>query len=150
MICSQALFNMIGGERYATVSDQIIRYVLGKFGRPSAPVAPDVLQRILSRTRADEIARERPPADPDELRRQFRPGISDEEFLLRATMPPQQVDAMLAAGPALRRYNPGTRSILKLLGDLARRPPVADLIVEKPNFRLSLHRRAGTGINRAD
>lgn len=144
MVCSQALFNMIGGERYATVSDQIIRYVLGKFGRPSAPVAPDVLRRILSRTRADEIAREPPPADPDELRRQFRPGISDEEFLLRATMPPQQVDAMLAAGPALRRYNPATRPILKLLGELTRRPPVSDLIVAKPGFRLALHRRAAT------
>ena len=41
-----------------------------------------------------------PPLPPKELRKRFSPRISDEEFLLRATMPEDQVDAMLA--PLLR------------------------------------------------
>jgi hypothetical protein len=49
---------------------------------------------------------------------------------------------MLAKGPACRRYNPATRPILKLLGSLRDRPQVADLLVEKPGFRLALRRRA--------
>ena len=142
MVCSQALFNLLSDERYANVSDQIIRYALGKFGRPSAPIEAKVLERILGRGRADEIAREPPPPDLERQRRQFPAGISDEEFLLRATMPAQQVDAMLAKGPACRRYNPATRPILKLLGSLRDRPQVADLLVEKPGFRLALRRRA--------
>jgi oxaloacetate decarboxylase alpha subunit len=141
MVCSQALFNLLGSERYANVPDQIIRYALGKFGRPSAPLDPNVLDRIMSQARTREIEREGATPDLPDLRRRFAPGIGDDEFLLRATMPPQQVDAMLAAGPAARRYNPAVRPILKLLRELAGRPPVADLIVEKPNFRLSLHRR---------
>jgi len=138
MVCSQALFNLVGAERYANVSDQVIRYVLGKFGRPSATVDRWVLERILARGRADEIRCEPPPPDLAEQRRKFAAGISDEEFLLRATMPAQQVDAMLGAGPTPRRYNPDTRPILKLLRELERRPPVQRLVVEKPNFRLAL------------
>jgi len=140
MVCSQALFNILSSDRYANVSDQIIRYALGKFGRPSAPIDAAVLTRILDRGRADEIRREPGPPDLDEQRRQFKPGISDEEFMLRATMPAQLVDAMVARGPAVRRYNPATRPILKLLSAL-REQEVKDLVVEKPGFRLALHRQ---------
>jgi oxaloacetate decarboxylase (Na+ extruding) subunit alpha len=35
MVCSQALFNIISGKRYSQVSDQVIRYVMGRFGRPT-------------------------------------------------------------------------------------------------------------------
>jgi oxaloacetate decarboxylase alpha subunit len=140
MVCSQALFNILSSDRYANVSDQVIRYALGKFGRPSAPIEAAVLRRILDRGRADEIRREPGPPDLDEQRRQFKPGISDEEFMLRATMPAQLVDAMVARGPAVRRYNPVTRPILKLLSAL-REQDVQALVVEKPGFRLALRRQ---------
>jgi oxaloacetate decarboxylase alpha subunit len=141
MVCSQALYNLIGRERYANVPDQVIRYALGKFGRPSAALDPNVLDRVLSQARAREIAGEGATPELAELRRRFAPGLDDDTFLLRATMPSGQVDAMLAAGPALRRYNPATRPLLKLLRELAKRPPLADLVVAKPNFRLALRRR---------
>jgi len=141
MVCSQALFNLLGGERYANVADQVIRYALGKFGRPTLPLDPNVLDRVMSQPRAREIAREGAMPELRDLRRRFQSGISDDEFLLRATMPAQQVDAMLAAGPAQRHYNPATRSLLKLLQELSTRPPLADLVVTKPGFRLSLQRR---------
>jgi oxaloacetate decarboxylase alpha subunit len=143
IVCTQALFNVIGSERYGQVSDQVIRYVLGRFGRPTGPVDPDVCDRILSRPRAAEIRAEPPPLTPQERRRQFAPGISDEEFLLRAVMPADQVDAMLAAGPARRRYNPSMRALHKLLRELAARPAARDLTIEKPGWRLTL--RAGGG-----
>jgi oxaloacetate decarboxylase alpha subunit len=60
--------------------------------------------------------------------------------MLRAAMPAQLVDAMVARGPAVRRYNPATRPILKLLSAL-REQEVKDLVVEKPGFRLALHRQ---------
>jgi oxaloacetate decarboxylase alpha subunit len=148
MVCSQALFNIMGNERYANVPDQIIRYALGKFGRPSAPLESTARERILGRARADEIAREPPPPDLEQQRRRFPPGLSDEEFLLRATMPAQQVDAMLAKGPACRRYNPATRPIMKLLGALRDQPQVADVVVEKPGFRFAMRRRAHGEVER--
>jgi oxaloacetate decarboxylase alpha subunit len=79
-----------------------------------------------------------PPAPPEELRKKLPSGISDEEFLLRATMPAGEVDAMLAAGPARRRYNPRLKPVLDLLGGLAARPPADELLIDKPGFRLAL------------
>ena len=143
IVCGQALFNVIGVARYENVSDQAIRYVLGRFGRPTAPVDPGVADRILSRPRARELMAEPAPAAPAELRRRFPAGISDEEFLLRATMPAGEVDAMLAAGPARRHYNPDLKPVLDLLAGLARRPQVSGLVVDKPGFRLELRARDG-------
>jgi oxaloacetate decarboxylase (Na+ extruding) subunit alpha len=139
IVCSQALYNIIGTERYGSVSDQVIRYVLGKFGRSTVPVDADVKDRILSRPRAKELAAEPPPSPPQELRKRFNPGISDDEFLLRAVMPAEEVDAMLAAGPARRSYNPDMQPIFRLLRELQRRPAASDIVFEKPDFRLELH-----------
>ncbi|MGY1617003.1 biotin carboxyl carrier protein [Geodermatophilus sp. SYSU D00691] len=139
MVVSQALFNTIGEERYANVPDQVIRYAQGTFGRPTAPIAPDVLDRILDRPRARELAAEPPPPDPAELRRRF-PGVPDEELLLRAHMPADQVDAMIAAGPAPRHANPSLAPVLALLSELGSRPSVHDLAVSKPGFSLAVRR----------
>jgi oxaloacetate decarboxylase (Na+ extruding) subunit alpha len=142
MVCGQALCNVLGAERYANVPDQTIMYVLGKFGRPTAPVDPTVQDRILARPRAAELLAQPPPAPPEELRRTLPRGIPDEEFLLRATMPAGEVDAMLAAGPARRRYNPELKPLLDLLGGIAARSPVDELRIDKPGFLLRLRAEA--------
>src|SRR5579864_1462002 len=141
IVCTQALYNIIGDERYGNVSDQVVRYVLGKFGRPTVPVDVNVKDRILSRARAKELASEPPPLPPQELRKRFKPGISDDEFLLRASMPAEEVDAMLAAGSAMWHYNPDMQPIYKLLRELQKRPTASDIVFEKPDFRLELHSR---------
>jgi oxaloacetate decarboxylase alpha subunit len=138
MVMGQALSNVLSGSRYQVVPDQVIRYVLGSFGRPTAPVEPWVLDRILDRPRARELAAEPPPESVAELRRRLPRGISDEELLLRFAMPASEVDAMLAAAPAARHYHPEVQPVLRLLRSLGTRPPVARLVVEKPGFRLSL------------
>ncbi len=145
IVCGQALANVIGTERYASVADQVIRYVQGSFGRPTAPVDADVRDRILSSARAAELAAEPPPLPPEELRRRFAPGISDEELLLRATMPAEQVDAMLAAGPAGRHYNPEAVPVLEVLRSLRGRTDADELVVDRPGFRLELRRRGKAG-----
>jgi oxaloacetate decarboxylase (Na+ extruding) subunit alpha len=147
IVCGQALYNVLGSERYQSVSDQAIRYVLGKFGRPTAPVDPDVADRILSRPRARDLMSEPPPPSPAELRQRFGQGIPDEELLLRATMPAGEVDAMLAAGPAPRHYNPGLKPVLDLLSGLRGRPGVSGLAVDKPGFRLELRGVDGNRVN---
>jgi oxaloacetate decarboxylase (Na+ extruding) subunit alpha len=152
IVCSQALSNVLGHTRYETVPDQVIRYVLGSFGRPTGPVDPDVKDRILALPRARQLMAEPPPPDVAELRRRF-PGTGDEEMLLRAAMPAGEVDAMLTAarpaqppagGPARarRHYNPDLASVLDLLAGLGagdRAAGVTDLSISKPGFRLELH-----------
>ena len=142
MVIGQALANVLsGGPRYDQVPDQVIRYVLGKFGKPTMPVEPSVLDRILSRPRAAELASEPPPLSVAELRHRFGERVPDEELLLRFGMPGGEVDAMVSAPPPLTHYNPDTQPVLRLLRELADRRPAAELTVDKPGFRLSLKGR---------
>jgi oxaloacetate decarboxylase (Na+ extruding) subunit alpha len=140
MVMGQALSNVMSGARYEVVPDQVIRYVLGSFGKPTAPVEPWVLDRILDRPRARELAAEPPPLSPAELRQRLPRGISDEELLLRFGMPSGEVDAMLAAEPAPEHYSPQVQPVLRLLRELGSRPPVQRLVLDKPGFRLELGR----------
>ena len=58
-------------------------------------------------------------------------------------MPREEVDAMLAAGPARRNYNPDMQPVFKLLRELQKRPTASDIVIEKPDFRLKLHSSRG-------
>jgi oxaloacetate decarboxylase alpha subunit len=80
--------------------------------------------------------------DLADLRERFGKHLDDEEFVLRAVMPAAQIDAMLAAPPVRRTYEPSAKPIMTLLRELAKRPAVGSLRVEKPNFSLELTRRS--------
>jgi oxaloacetate decarboxylase alpha subunit len=140
MTLTQAVMNVTGKERYSVFPDEVIRYALGRFGRPNVPIAPDVLDRIHAQPRTRELAAEPSMAPLAELRQRIGAQLSDEEFLLRAVMPAGQVDAMQARGPAPRQYDPRLRPVLKLLRGLAQRRDLADVRIEKPGFRLELRR----------
>ncbi|HEX6453937.1 MAG TPA: hypothetical protein VF060_31300 [Trebonia sp.] len=146
MVIGQALANLLatasGGARYDSVPDQVIRYVLGTFGKPTAPVDAWVLDRVMGRPRAGELSAEPPPSSVAELRARFGARVPDEELLLRFGMPGAEVDGMLAAGPAVTHYNPAAQPVLRLLRSLPGRRPADQLTVEKPGFRLRLARGA--------
>ena len=138
IVCTQALFNVIGKQRYEKAPDQVIRYVLGTFGRPIAPVDPTVRDLILSSPRAREIMAEPPPPSLSELRRKIGPHLSDDEFLLRATMPADQVDAMVAAPPPAIRYNPDLVLLLRLVKEAVLRGDGQPLHRQTADFTLEL------------
>jgi oxaloacetate decarboxylase (Na+ extruding) subunit alpha len=145
IVVSQALSNLLSSERYERVSDQLIRYVIGSFGRPAGPIDPEAKDRILAQRRVKEIEREPGPMPPEEQRKEFPPGISDEEFLLRATMPQQQVDAMLANSADQQHYNAQVATVSELLRELESRPRVSELLVEKGDFRLRVAQASRAG-----
>ena len=119
-VATQAVRNIIDGERWATVSDETVRYFLGHYGESPAPVAPDVADRVLSRPRTEEL-RHLEPLSLEGARARFGRTISDEELLLRLTMPEEQVDAMLAVAADRRRRAPGRRGRPSSGGDPAAR-----------------------------
>ena len=145
MLITQAVLNVTGKERYATIPDEIIRYALGKFGRPNVPIAPAVMDRIESLPRTREL-RQQPGMPPlAELRKRIGPELTDEEFLLRATMPAGQVDAMKAAGPAEHTYDPNVTPVMSLIRQLTARRDISYLSVQKQGFKLELRGQpAGT------
>lgn len=138
MVMTQAVMNVTAKERYSVIPDEVIRYAIGKFGRPNQPIAPNVLDRIMALPRTRELADEPGMADLPTLRKRIGAHLSDEEFLLRATMPANLVDAMQAAGPAPRRYDPTLRPAISLIRQLLARTDVTRVSVEKAGFRLEL------------
>lgn len=140
IVSTQALLNIVGEERYGSVPDQVIRYVLGRFGRPTAPIDQNVLDRIMSLPRTREIQQEPMTMTLKERRKRFPASMSDEEFLLRAVMPAEQVDAMINRVPPRNYYNPELAPVLRLLSEIKQRPTVSHFLVTRPAFSLELKR----------
>jgi oxaloacetate decarboxylase alpha subunit len=118
----QAVLNIITGNPYSMVSDEVIHYVLGHYGPVPAPVAPDVLKKILANPRAQQLqAWTRPNPTLEDIRSQFAAGISDEELLIRFMMSDEEVDSMLAKGPLRvdrrRSTSDAVESVTDLLAD---------------------------------
>ena len=96
------------------------------------------MDRIMANPRTKELQAEPPMAELSELRRRIGADLSDEEFLLRATMPANLVDAMKAAGPAEREYDPRTKPVMDLLKELLARTDLTRISVGKAGFKLEL------------
>jgi oxaloacetate decarboxylase (Na+ extruding) subunit alpha len=138
MLQTQAVMNVTGKERYAVIPDEIIRYAIGRFGRPNVPIDPEVMDRITANPRTRELQAEPGMAELSDLRKRIGANLSDEEFLLRATMPANLVDAMKAAGPAERKYDPGKVPVMNLLREILKRTDVTEVAVEKAGFKLEV------------
>jgi oxaloacetate decarboxylase alpha subunit len=143
VVATMAVMNVLSPERYANVPDEVIRYVIGRFGTPLAPMDDNVRDRILALPRARELAMQAPMPGLDELGRRFSTRLSDEELLLRAVMPAEQVDAMVAAGPCRRGYNAPLAPVERLLESLGRRRDLDHVRLERGSFRLELSRQGG-------
>ena len=132
-VASQAARNVIDPERWTNVSDETVRYFFGHYGAPPAPVDPAIAERVLSRPQARKLA-DLKPISLEGARERFGRRISEEELLLRLTMPGEQVDAMIEArgkpapAPAAR---PGRSPLVALLEELARRPAISELELAK-------------------
>jgi oxaloacetate decarboxylase (Na+ extruding) subunit alpha len=100
----QAVLNLVNGERYKTVPDEIVEYALGYYGQVAAPIDPNVLDKILGSARAKTV-RENPPEQPtiEELRKRYSTD-DDDELLLRVMLPESDLERMKAAGPLKRDY----------------------------------------------
>ncbi|MEA2907336.1 MAG: oxaloacetate decarboxylase (Na+ extruding) subunit alpha [Alphaproteobacteria bacterium] len=140
---SQAAINVIVGERYKEVTDQVIRYALGHFGEEAVTAMDqEVREKILDRPRAKEImAQTREHPSIDDMRRQLGgAGVSDEELLLRWLLNKEDIAAMRAAGPA-KDYVTTRHPLVKLMADLTQRADCNLIQVSKPGFALTLERR---------
>jgi len=146
---SQAAINVIVGERYKEVTDQSIEYALGVWGKEGgALMDPDIKDKILSRRRADEIARrELPQMSLQELRRKFGgAGVSDEEILLRFFTSKEDVDKMRAAGPA-RLYSNGNNTLIRLLEELTKPTNRTNVFIRRGPLTVRLDKKTASSLN---
>jgi oxaloacetate decarboxylase alpha subunit len=142
-VVSQAAINVIVGERYKEVTDQVIQYALGFWGK-EAPglIDPDVKDKILSRSRAKDWQNWEPPESSlREIRKKFGgPSLSDEELLLRVYAGEDAVKAMNAAGAPLEHLN-GTKPLIHLIEELIRKKDCNQVFISRPGLSLTLGKR---------
>ncbi|MBI2365438.1 MAG: carboxylase [Deltaproteobacteria bacterium] len=142
---SQAAINVIKGERYAQVTDQVIQYAMGLWGEEAASeVAPNVKDKILNRPRAKEFAGWQPPQPSlEEMRSKLGgPSLGDDELLMRYVAGNEDVDAMRAAG-APKQYSDTSNPLLTLVQELSQRKDCSQIYVQKDGLSLTLEKRAG-------
>lgn len=120
LVGTQAVLNVVHGERYKAVPDEVKKYALGYYGKLLAPVEPNVLDRIIANG-SPKIALKPTPLPPavDRLRKQY-PSMSDDERILRFMFAGTQVDEMLAAGPTRTEFNI-EQPVVTLMRELAAR-----------------------------
>lgn len=140
---TQAAINVIVGERYKEVSDQVIQYALGLWGQEAPSlIDPDVKDRILSRSRARAWMGWEPPDPPlQEVRSRFgSASVSDEELLLRVYAGEEAVKAMYAAGSP-REYLSAKQPLVHLIQELSKKKDCNHIFIRKAGLSLTLKKR---------
>ena len=117
---AQAVLNVITGERYKQVSDEIIHYASGGWGEEeSQSINPEVREQILQRPRAKALSAqhyEQPTLA--QVRQQYGGfGVSDDELLLNFFTSAQQV-AQMRQARQMGRDGQGPRGLLALIAKL--------------------------------
>jgi oxaloacetate decarboxylase alpha subunit len=138
-IGAQSVMNVIMGERYKQVSDQVTQYALGFWGKLECDAMdPNLRDRICSTPRAKELAGWTAPEPPlEEVRRQFGgPGVSDDDLMLRYFAGTDAVEKMRASPPRSESGIDGDLPIVALVRELMNKPGVARMSISTRGMAL--------------
>jgi oxaloacetate decarboxylase alpha subunit len=140
---TQAAINVIVGERYREVPDQVIQYALGIWGKEGAELMdPQVKDKILGRPRAREWTRwEQPEPSLDEVRQKYGVHLSDEDLILHYFAGEDYVKALTNDGKP-REYLDVTQPLVKLIEQIAKRKESSQVYIKQPGFTVRMERRA--------
>jgi oxaloacetate decarboxylase alpha subunit len=121
-VMTQAVLNVMGKERYATVPDEVRKYVRGYYGEIAGPIDPNLFDQI---TKGAEPTSSRPGdlLEPRiaKLRRERGPFESDDDLLLAAFYPEAEFNALKTAGPIKTDYPLAATSLVTLVKEIAQR-----------------------------
>lgn len=142
-VVSQAALNVISGERYSVVTDEIMNYALGQWGKEaSSAVDPDLRDKIMSNPRAKDLTGlETPEPSLEEVRQKIGgPGVSDDDLLLRFIMGgEEEIKAMRATG-RVRKYYSAETPLLTLFQELEKQKDLNYIRVQKGASSFTLKR----------
>jgi oxaloacetate decarboxylase alpha subunit len=140
---TQAVLNVVTGERYKMVVEELYKYVLGFYGAPPTPIDPNVKDKILSSPRGKEYLKWKPPQPSvEDFRRQLGGQLSDDDLLLQLMLPEENIKGLLASGPLKTEYHSPAleKPVMVLVRELARRANLSYLSVQKKDFSLTLQK----------
>lgn len=135
---TQAVMNVMSGERYAVVPNEIKKYVLGYYGELLAPIEPELREKIVANG-ASDIPLEPsvvPPMLPA-LRERY-PNERIDDLLLRAMFAGSQVDEMKRTVASGGNPDEISRPILDLTKALYETIPSGTQSLTAGDLRISL------------
>jgi pyruvate/oxaloacetate carboxyltransferase len=136
----QAAFNVMQGERYKTVPEELYLYATGRYGEPAVPIDRNVLDRILA-------GRPSAPTDSEaifgarileDFKREQGPFRSDEAMLLHLFYGREHVEALAREKSAFDGRLSIKQPLRVLIEELARDATLQTLKLEKGSLKLSL------------
>lgn len=149
---TQAALNVMAGNRYETVSDEVIQYALGHWGAEAVEVMdPAVREIILGRSRAMELeeAMQRgsgPELSLAEVRRRFG-GVDDEELILRVLTNTEVgslgVRKSVSGSETYADVWRGKQSVARLIAEVSQLPEASELRLVNRSGSLVIRRSAG-------
>jgi oxaloacetate decarboxylase alpha subunit len=147
-VVSQAAMNIMVGERYKQVSDEVIKYTLGFWGKEaSSLVDPNIKDKILSLPRAKELLNWEPPQPSlKEIREKLGgSGISDDELLLRFLIQEEEIRAMRSVTGLVKEYFTARNPVVVLIHELCKQKNSNYISIQKKDFSLTLQKKTEAG-----
>ena len=124
-VITQAVLNVMGKERYATVPDEVRKYVLGYYGEIAGPIDGNLYDRI---AHGSQAISNRPgdllePGIP-KIRRERGPFATDDDLLLAAFYADREYKSLKASRPIDIKYPLAATPLITLLKEVAQRPNI--------------------------
>lgn len=145
---SQAAINVLSPTRYGNVTDEIIQYAMGLWGREAPQVMDqDIRDRILSRPRAHELkaaAQDYESPSLAELRKRHGAQVTDEElitFYYVGQASPKATSPKGSIATTYDGYAAAHQSLAELVRGFGRTPRVSRVRVSTPQWNLSLRQK---------
>ena len=94
IVGTQAMENVVSGERYKKITDETIKYALEYYGKPVVPLDENLMDKIMSLPRTKEFIDWKPEGflkSVEEIREEIGPELSDDDLLLKVLIPGQQL-----------------------------------------------------------
>lgn len=138
----QALLNVLSPERYATLTDETVLYLLGEFGAPPGPIDQQLLDRATETGRSRRLSVEREQPSLADLRARYGRDLSDEELLLSELISEAEVRRVREGSrvtPARPASSPA-RSLIAVLEGLRDRRDLRSFSVSGPDLSIKLRR----------
>lgn len=140
-VVTQASVNVMLGERYKTITDEIIKFSLSQFGKQIKPVDQNLMDRIQELPRTKEFMKwERPLTSIEDIRKEMGADLSDDELLLLVLVPEDDFNAMKEAGPINTEYSGMGKPLSTFIKELAKEKKTAFISIQKEDFSLTLSR----------
>jgi len=116
IVGAQAMENVVSGKRYERITDEVIKYSLGLYGKPNAPVDEKVMERINKLPQTKEFLDWKPEnyfKPIEEFRKEMGPDLDDGDLLLTILIPGYKKEELskksnLIKTPAVKPKIPAT------------------------------------------